>query len=558
MLDERRLRRILDVGRSVVAELNLEALLRRVLDEARDLTGARYAALGILDERRAELERFITSGIAPERHAEIGDLPRGRGVLGVLIEDPRPLRLDDVSDHPRSYGFPVGHPPMRAFLGVPIVIRGEAFGNLYLAEKADGGGFDADDEEAIVLLAGWAAVAIDNARSYTREHRRRHELEQALRAMDATTAIARAVGGETDLERVLELIAKRARALVEARGVLILLREGDELAVATTAGSLAGGLDGVRVPVEGSVSGRVMLERRAETLADARAELRFALGERLDATTGLLVPLVFRGRPLGVLCAFDRGGVGEEAGGERFTHEDERLLESFAASAATAVATAQTVASEGLRRSIEASERERQRWARELHDETLQELAGLKVLLAGARRSDDIDRVHGAIGAAIEQIDTEIAGLRRLIADLRPAALDAFGLRPALEGLAERVTATSGLDVELDVALAGDADDGAARPRGEVEDAVYRLVQEALTNAVKHADASTVAVSVRERGGRLEVAVRDDGAGFDPTAATSGFGLLGMRERMALLDGRVTVTAAPGEGTTVAASVPSR
>ncbi len=551
MLDERRLRRILDVGRSVVSELNLETLLERVLDEARALTGAEYAALGILDERRAELERFLSVGIEPAQHAAIGDLPRGRGVLGVLIEEPRPLRLDDVSDHPRSYGFPLGHPPMHTFLGVPITIRGEAFGNLYLTEKAGGVPFDADDEEAIVLLAGWAAIAIDNARSYTREHRRRHELEQALRAMDATTAIARAVGGETDLERVLELIAKRARALVEARGVLILLREGDELAVATVAGGLAGSLDGLRVPVEGSVSGRVMQQRRTETLADARAELRFALGERLDATTGLLVPLVFRGRPLGVLCAFDRDG------GERFTPEDERLLESFAASAATAVATAQTVASEGLRRSIEASERERQRWARELHDETLQELAGLKVLLAGARRSDDIERVHDAIGAAIEQIDTEISGLRRLIADLRPAALDAFGLRPALEGLAERVTATSGLDVELDVELAHDADEAAPRPRTEVEDAVYRLVQEAVTNAVKHADASAVAVTVREHGGCLEVAVRDDGAGFDPTAATSGFGLLGMRERMALLDGRVTVGSAPGEGTTVTASVPS-
>ncbi len=551
MLDERRLRRILDVGRSVVAELDLETLLQRVLDEARALTGAEYAALGILDERRAELERFLSIGIDADRHAAIGDLPRGRGVLGVLIEEPRPLRLDDVSDHPRSYGFPLGHPPMHTFLGVPIEIRGEAFGNLYLTEKVGGMPFDADDEDAIVLLAGWAAIAIDNARSYTREHRRRHELEQALRAMDATTAIARAVGGETDLERVLELIAKRARALVEARGVLILLREGDELAVATIAGGLASALDGVRVPVEGSVSGRVMRERRTETLADARAELRFALGERVDATTGLLVPLVFRGRPLGVLCAFDRDG------GERFTQEDERLLESFAASAATAVATAQTVASEGLRRSIEASERERQRWARELHDETLQELAGLKVLLAGARRSQDLDRVHGAIGAAIEQIDTEIAGLRRLIADLRPAALDAFGLRPALEGLAERVTATSGLDVELDIELAHDADEHAPRPRTEVEDAVYRLVQEALTNAVKHADASRVGVNVREHGGRLEVAVRDDGDGFDPTAATSGFGLLGMRERMALLDGRVTVTAAPGAGTTVTASVPS-
>jgi signal transduction histidine kinase len=553
MLDETRLRRILEVGRSVVSELELETLLQRVLDEARALTGARYAALGILDEQRRELERFLTVGIDPAAHAAIGDLPRGRGVLGVLITDPRPLRLDDVGEHVRSYGFPDAHPRMRTFLGVPVIVRGQAYGNLYLTEKESGEPFDADDEEAIVLLAGWASVAIANARSYDGELRRRHELEQAVRALEATTAIARAVGGETDLERVLELIAKRARALVEARGVLILLREGDELHVTALAGEVGDGLLGVRVPVEGSVSGTVMRERRVARLADVRAELRFALAEQVDASTGLFVPLVFRGRPLGVLCAFDRGG--ERAA---FTHEDELLLESFAASAATAVATAQSVASEGLRRSIEASERERQRWARELHDETLQELAGLKVLLAGARRARELGAVQATIETALEQIDTEIAGLRRLITDLRPAALDVFGTQSALEALAERIAATSGLDVALDVDVAHESGQPGGRPAATIEDTLYRLVQEALTNVVKHADASRVEVTLREQDGTIEVAVADDGRGFDPAAGTDGFGLMGMRERVTLAGGRLAVESAAGAGTTVRASIPAR
>ncbi|MGB2711608.1 MAG: GAF domain-containing sensor histidine kinase [Conexibacter sp.] len=551
MLDEQRLRRVLEVGRAVVSELELESVLQRVLEEARELTSARYAALGILDKDRRELERFLTIGIDPSTHREIGDLPHGRGVLGVLIDDPRPLRLADVSEHPRSYGFPLAHPPMRTFLGVPIVVRGEAFGNLYLTEKAGGELFDVDDEEAIVLLASWAGVAIANARAYHGEHERRHELEQAVRALEATSAIARAVGGETDLDRVLELVVKRARALVEARGVLILLREGDELVIAALAGELGPDLLGLRIPVEGSVSGNVMRSGHAERLASLRDQLRFALAGRLDdVSSGVFVPLVYRGRAVGVLNAFDRRG------GE-FTSEDEQLLEAFAASAATAVAIAQTVASEGLRRSIEAAERERERWARELHDETLQELAGLKVLLSGARRSEDLGTVHRTIETALEQLDTEITGLRRLINDLRPAALDTFGTKAALEGLAERIAATSGLEVELEVDLAFESGRSAQRHAATFENTLYRLVQEALTNVVKHADAAHVEVLVVEDERRVEISIRDDGAGFQAGTAHEGLGLLGMRERVELLGGELAIATAPRDGTTIRATIPT-
>jgi signal transduction histidine kinase len=280
-------------------------------------------------------------------------------------------------------------------------------------------------------------------------------------------------------------------------------------------------------------------------------QIRFAMARQVTVSSGLFVPLVFRGRAVGVLNVFDRAG-----GEQDFTAEDEHLMEGFAASAATAVATAQTVASEGLRRSIEASERERQRWALELHDETLQELAGLKVLLSGARRNGDLPSVHATLDAALEQIDTEITGLRRLITDLRPAALDAFGVQAALEGLAERITATSGLDISLQVDLAFESGRATTRYVSELESTIYRLVQEALTNVVKHAAATSVEVSVVESEDHVELVVRDDGAGFDPAAASDGFGLLGMRERALLVDGAVEVESTPRAGTTVRATIP--
>jgi GAF domain-containing protein len=194
-LDERRLRRLLDVGRALVSELDREALLREILEVARELTGARYAALGILDSERHEIERFIASGIDDETYRAIGDLPQGLGILGELIREPKPLRLRDIAEHPRSFGFPHAHPPMTTFLGAPILIRGEAWGNVYLTEK-EAGEFDESDEESLKVLGEWAAIAIDNVRLYEAVEDRRQELERAVSGLEATTAISRAIGGE--------------------------------------------------------------------------------------------------------------------------------------------------------------------------------------------------------------------------------------------------------------------------------------------------------------------------------------------------------------------------
>jgi len=549
-LDEPRLRELIDVGRSLVVELDPEEIFRQVLEVACELTGARYAALGVLDEERHELERFITHGIDEEARRTIGALPHGRGVLGLLIEQPRPLRLGDVGRHPRSYGFPPGHPPMTTFLGVPVMIRGHAWGNLYLTEKQQGE-FDDADEQSAVILAEWTAIAVENARLYRSVKSRRDEMERAVHRLEATTEIVRAVGGETDLDRILEIVVKRGRALVEARSLLILLREGAELTAVAFAGEREGGMAKARIPIEGSIPGRVLEAREPQRVHDLDPSLMARPGNQDFGVTALLVPLIYRGKALGVLVALDP--LGRDAG---FSDEDEVVLVSFAASAATAVSTAQSVAEDRTRDSIAAAERERGRWARELHDESLQSLAGLRVLLSAMRRSDpeEIDRL---LVQGIDQVDATIAEMRRLIADLRPPMLDELGLGAALEALSERVTLGNTITVEMSVDLHFHSGRVEQRLVGEIEDAVYRLVQEALNNAVHHGETDRAWVEVTEGEKTLRVRVSDKGRGFDPHEATGGFGLAGMRERVELAGGALELRSAPGEGTSILAELPA-
>jgi signal transduction histidine kinase len=547
-LDEPRLRELIDVGRSLVAELDPETIFQQVLEVACDLTGARYAALGVLDENRHELERFIVRGIDAEAQRAIGNLPRGRGVLGILIEQPRPLRLSDVGHHPRSYGFPPGHPPMTNFLGVPVMVRGHAWGNLYLTEK-DGGDFDEADEQSAMILAEWAAIALENARLYRSVQSRGDEMERAVHRLEATTEIARAVGGETDLDRILEIVVKRGRALVEARSLLILLAADEELVTASIAGEHTPEMPRARIPISGSVPGQVLEEGEPRRVRDLHPSLMARPGGA--GVTALLAPLLYRGRALGVLVALDP--LGRDAG---FSDEDEGVLVSFAASAATAVATAQSVAEDRSRETITATERERGRWARELHDESLQSLASLRVLLSTARRGGP-GELDDLLVQGIEQIDTAIAEMRRLIADLRPSALDQLGLGAALEALGERTSSGAAVEVRIDLDLDFEAGRSETRLLGEVEDTVYRLVQEALNNAVHHGEAKCVRVEIDEAGGSLRVRIADDGKGFDPEASTDGFGLIGMRERAELAGGTLELRSAPGEGTTIVASIPT-
>jgi signal transduction histidine kinase len=535
---------LVDAGIALSSELSLEGLLQKLVETAAELTGASYAALGVLDPTGSELERFVTHGIDPETHAAIGDLPRGRGILGVLIREARPLRLPDLGDDPRSVGFPPNHPPMRTFLGVPILLRGVPYGNLYLTEKQGGVEFSDEDEELTLLLAGQAAVAIENARLYESATRWSRQLE-------SLNEIAAALVGELELPRLLELIARRLRALIDARLVTIALPAPDgDLRVEVAEGEGAEQLRGTRLGRQSSKHGRVLGRRRSERvdsyLDDPEADQEVL--RRVGARTGLFVPLVVRDRAIGIVGAHDK-----LAADPRFSDADLRLAETFASRAAVAVDLSKRVARDALRRVVEAQELERKRLARELHDETGQALTSILLRLKSLEEARDEDALRTAVGSLREIVVTTLQDVRRLAVELRPTALDDFGLVPALERLSDGFAEQTGIAVELESRL------GERRLPSELETVLYRVVQEALTNVVKHARASHVSILLHERDGVVAAVVEDDGRGFARGAATDGgLGLVGMRERVALVDGRLDIESAEGSGTTIVVEVPVR
>lgn len=372
--------------------------------------------------------------------------------------------------------------------------------------------------------------------------RANQQLARSVERLEAFAEIARTVGGETDLERVLSLILAQGREIVDARKLIVYLREGEELASIDS--SALRGDPRVRMALAGSLAGEVLLSgspRRVSADDRSRELGRLAPG----AAAAILVPLVFRGETLGVLAAID------PAGGRSLEDEDEQLLMSVAASAATAVATARSVAAARLRLSVEAADQARARWARELHDETLQGLTGARMVLSAGLARDDAGALRGSAENVDALIGDEMGKLRDLIAELRPAALDDLGLGPAIESLAKRQAAIGGLNVETSIELGIEQ-----RLARDTETAVYRIAQEALSNAVRHAGARRVRVRVDQRSDRLEISVQDDGRGFDPDGVSAGFGLTGMRERALLAGGRLTVASADGGPTCVTAVLP--
>jgi signal transduction histidine kinase len=538
-----RLRVLVDAGIALSSELSLDALLQRIVETAAQLTGARYAALGVIDKSGQALERFLTTGIDAQTHAAIGDLPRGRGILGVLIREARTLRLHDIADDPRSVGFPRHHPPMRTFLGVPIVLRGVAYGNLYLTEKQGGEDFTEEDEELTQLLAAQAAVAIENARLYESSTR-------WLRQLESLNEVGNALASELELEPLLALVARRLRELLDARLVLIALPSGEVLNVAAAEGEGAYGVVGMRLEFGGSKAGRVLERGRSErvdsVLEDAEIDQQAA--RRLGVHSGLFVPLVARGRAIGVVIAHDKAGPTPS-----FTDDDLRLAETLAARAAVAVDLSERVSRDTVRRVVEAQEAERKRLARELHDETGQALTSILLGLKPLEHAATTEADRATIAAVREQVVSTLQNVRRLAVELRPSALDDFGLVPALERLADTFREQTGLRVDLESRF------GEERLRPEVETALYRIVQEGLTNVVKHAGASRVSILLTRRDEAVAAVVEDDGAGFDPTVPPEdGLGLVGMRERVGLVGGRLSIESSEGGGTTLLAEVPAR
>jgi two-component system, NarL family, sensor histidine kinase DevS len=541
-----RLRALVDAGIALSSELSLDALLQQLVETAAQLTGARYAALGVIDPAGAGLERFLTHGIDAETHAAIGDLPRGRGILGVLIRDAKPLRLADIGEDRRSVGFPEHHPSMRTFLGVPIMLRGLAFGNLYLAEK-EGGEFTEEDEELTQLLAAQAAVAIENTRLYESSTR-------WLRHLESLGEIGDALAGEIELEPLLALVARRLRDLVTARLVLIALPEGvgDRLTIAAAEGDGvdAHGLVGVELALGGSKTGRVLQRGRSERVDSVLddPELDQQVARRMGVRSALYVPLIAQGRSIGVVVAHDKLGPTSS-----FTDEDLRLAESLTTRAAIAVELSERVSRDTVRRVVEAQELERARLARELHDETGQALTSILLGLKSLDERAVDDEGHAAVAELRELVVSTLQDVRRLAVELRPAALDDFGLVPAIERLRDLVEEQSGLSVDVQSNLADQ------RLPPESETALYRIVQEAFTNVLKHATATRVSLRLHQGDGSVTLTVHDDGKGFDPENVRDGsFGLVGMRERAGLLGGRLTIESSEDAGTMLKAEIPLR
>jgi signal transduction histidine kinase len=526
-----RMASLVDAGLSLGRVLALDDLLTRIVQSAQTVLGARYAALGVLDATGTELARFVTAGISEEEHERIGALPRGRGILGVLIRDARPLRLERLSDDPRSAGFPPNHPPMTSFLGVPIALRGEAFGNLYLTDKAGGAPFTEEDEQMALMLAAQAAVAVDNVRRFEAERRRADEIESVLE-------VGRAVLSTLDIDALLPLVARRARRLTGAETVGVAVRDGDELVFRYVHGIDALGMEGSTGPLH------------PESLAEA---LRTSLGA-----------------PEVQVCALDVGGVTAGAlvavGWRPFDEGARRLLETFSSQVAVALVNARAVAgereslllaarreaqkirergqAESRRRAIEAQEAERARVARELHDESGQVLTALAVHLRALEADVEPGGIRDRISDMRRQLSEASVSLRELTTRLRPTAIDEHGLADAIEEQAARLRRAG---VAVDVELRG-LD---PPPREEVQTVVFRVAQESMTNIARHSRATHASVVVSVREGRLRLVVEDDGVGFDPAAPTRRLGLAGIRERVEMLGGGLRIESSPGNGTAV-------
>ncbi|MGH2998186.1 MAG: GAF domain-containing protein [Gaiellaceae bacterium] len=537
---ESRLRELAAANVAVGSQSSLEDVLQKTADVAARLVGARYAALGVLDRTGAHLERLITSGMDEMTRARIGGLPSDHGVLRVLLREARPVRVADVTKEPQFFGFPRSHPRMRSFLGVPILVRGVVYGDLYLAEK-ETGEFTEGDEEVVTLLAAQTGLTIEKVQIHEGATR-------WIRQLEALDELTRSVLEERDGLRLLELVARRLRELIGARGVLISLPASTgDLRVVVADGEGLGELVGYDVPPE-SRHARTFTRGKSERIDSVLAdpEVDQVLAGRVGAVTELLIPLIVHNRAIGIMYAFTKDGPDP-----RFTDDDVRLAEALGTRAALAVHLSERVARETVDAILEAQEAERSRIAQELHDETGAALTAILLDLTAIDGAATLPDARHASAALRQDARSALENVGRLAFSLRPPALDEFGLAPALRDLSNRLEERGGPKVELAVDLPA-----GVRLPAKLETAIFRITQEALTNVVKHADAKTVRVTLDRRRRSVALAVEDDGRGFSQARADGGFGLIGIRERVASANGALAIDSEPGAGTRLAIEFP--
>ncbi|WP_163507216.1 GAF domain-containing sensor histidine kinase [Fodinicola acaciae] len=534
MQSESRVHRLLDAVVGVASDLSLPDVLRRIVESSCELVDAKYGALGVIGDDR-NLAEFITVGIDVERRKLIGDLPTGKGILGTLIEHPTPLRLHDLREHPESFGFPANHPPMRSFLGVPIRVRGVVFGNLYLAEKRGGGDFTVQDEDLLVALAAAAGIAIENARLFERTS----NSEIWLRASNELTAAM--LTGET-ASQALVSVAERARAV--ARSPLVCLVLPDEvdgsLAVRIAAGDTSGSLAGQQLPEEAAATYEVFRSGRPQVLGESGRNSPVWLGREVELPAELadmgpmvLVPLTAGDVVLGVLLIAHQAGTRLPSGAYV------ELLQGFASQVALALEFSR--AQEDQRRL--AVFEDRGRIARDLHDVVIQRLFAVGLGMEGLVRMvrpEIGERVSGYVG----DLDETIRDLRRSIFSLQQPE-EQPRVRADVVAVVHDVAA--GLSCEPRVVLSGAVD---ALVSPELAADLLATIREALTNVVRHANASAVAVEVTaDNAGRtLTLVVTDNGVGIgQPPPRTSG--LANMARRAERWNGAFRVEPGADRGT---------
>ncbi|MCU1662684.1 MAG: hypothetical protein JWR58_2749 [Pseudonocardia sp.] len=532
-----RLRGLLRANQLIVSDLALPTVLRHIVEAARELVGARYVALGVISPAGG-LAEFVHTGMPEGAVERIGHLPRGKGLLGALIEDPHPIRLRRITDDPRSAGFPPGHPPMSSFLGVPIRLREEIFGNLYLSESTRRE-FSAEDEDLTTALAATAAVAIENARLYDSAHTRGEWLQ-------ASAAITRQLLSPDTGESAtypLQLIAERSREIACADLVAVALPDasGNELCIEVSVGSGADDLSGRRVPLAGSLWGRVFTTGEPLRLScpDDEAGLGSLMPEELDIGPVLVVPLLGSRGVQGVLSA------GRLRGRTAFAAADLDMASSFASQAAVAIELAEARAEQQRAAVLD----DRDRIAADLHDHVIQRLfaAGLSLhnVAMGLGRGPLADRVL----ATVEDLDATISQIRTTIFQLHdmPRANPA-GVRVRLLDVV--ADATKALGFEPAVRFDGPVD----ALRTDITEDLVAVLREALTNVARHARAHTVAVEVTSGSDQLTLAVHDDGVGIRPTTRSGG--LTNMRRRAERHSGTFDVGPREPRGTTLRWSIP--
>lgn len=531
-----RLNGLLEAVLSVGRELDLAQVLRGIVEAAVVLVDAGYGALGVIEDGR-KLAQFLPVGISDELRAQIGDLPTGHGLLGELIRHPEPLRLGELSEHPASSGFPPHHPPMHSFLGVPIRVRDEVFGNIYLTEKRGGAEFDADDEAVLSTLAVAAGIAIENARLFEEVRLRERWLAASA---EFTSAL---LSGSSELQ-VLEVMTERARQITSAElGAVYLLGRGGELRGALALGEGTESHRGMVLPGEGTLAAAALAEGGLITAVDVANDDRvtFEPGRWNGFGPVVAVPVGTKEKVRGVLM------LARRAGRPAFTEAETAPLSGFAGQAALALELADR------RRDAEQMSllADRDRIARDLHDLAIQRLFATGMTLQSAQRFVEHPEASERLVRAIDDLDTTIKIIRSTIFGLRD-----HETQSAAEGLRVRAVRALGeaahvLGLAPALRMEGLIETDVPRP---VADDVVAVLGEALTNVARHARASKAEVSLVAQSGTLTVTVVDDGIGIAEDGRRSG--LRNLSERAERLGGELTVAQAASGGTRLEWRVP--